>query len=641
MSVPVALPIISRNVPAYTNDDFFGAFPASQGNDATYGNYWRCVTEAAASNTGPLTQAVYLAYDLSGVASAHRKSCVVVWYNDNMTGAYNPTLISNNYYNVARDYTVDANAAAGGTQPTSGWVTLATVTGNLYHSRQHAVDLTGYNWVRIRVTSINGVVANDNVALNMDVHDASLGNQDNWIAYGDSITQRGFDHSDSILPKLINTSNASYWPIIENGGIGGFLSADGATNISTWLPLFSGKYVCLNYGTNDANNAAPGDPNVANTFYTNMQTMVAAVLSAGKIPIIPKIPWGGTASLIANAPLINAKIAALYTAYPAIVPGPDLYSYFTANQSLIGGDGIHPTDPDGYTAYRNQWATWAIATIYTAPSGGGGTSPMTYTNSQFEEAIVALANLIDGSGNFVVKVSNADSNGQATMANSAPVVIASDQSNVPGNLKQINGQTPTLDNTTILAMSVRGKGAGTAGDTALLLDALGQMTIEDFIRYQILQGNGFAATTGLIATATNSNAMVGLQILGANASKNILIYRMFATPGGNLESDVRLNQGTANTPDTNLTASPNVVNQSGAATSSVATVKGAPASVTTTTTVGTQRAQYSVGANTVVELLQQGSTIYIPKNTNGYGVGYVKVATAANSAAMSAEWIEF
>lgn len=82
-------------------------------------------------------------------------------------------------------------------------------------------------------------------------------------------------------------------------------------------------------------------------------------------------------------------------------------------------------------------------------------------------------------------------------------------------------------------------------------------------------------------------------------------------------------------------------NQSGAATASVATVKGAPAGVTTQTTVGTQRAQYAAAANTNVELLQNGSTIYIPKNTAGYAVGYVKVATAANSAAVSAEWIEF
>jgi hypothetical protein len=39
------------------------------------------------------------------------------------------------------------SAAPGGTPspPVSGWTTLVTVTGNVFHSRQHLIDFTGYN----------------------------------------------------------------------------------------------------------------------------------------------------------------------------------------------------------------------------------------------------------------------------------------------------------------------------------------------------------------------------------------------------------------------------------------------------------------------------------------------------------------
>jgi lysophospholipase L1-like esterase len=369
MSV-IAMPLISRGVPAFTNDDFSGAFPAAHADNANYLDYWRCQTVTVSGNSGALTQAVYLAYDLSGAAPLGHSA--ILWLNEPVTGAYNPALISNNYFNTPQGYTIDANAAAGGSLPGSGWVTLTTVTSSVYHSRQHSVDLTGYNWVRIRVTDITGSVSNNNAQLNMDVYSAPSGLTDAWIFYGDSITQRGFDHDSQTIGSgnvsmYINAVKPSYFPLMENGGIGGFLSGDGATNISTWLPLFPGKYVGLNYGTNDANNAAAGDPNFANDFTTHMTTMLTAVVGAGKIPVMPKtLPWGGTTNLLANVPILNTRLTSLFASFPTAIHGPDLYAFYNANQSLIGGDGIHPTDPDGYAAYRNLWANALLANVYSA-----------------------------------------------------------------------------------------------------------------------------------------------------------------------------------------------------------------------------------------------------------------------------------
>jgi len=372
------MPLISRGVPAYTNDDFSGAFPASQANDSTYGNYWRCLT-APTGNTdsGTLTQAVYLAYDLSGVSSL--TTAVVVWYNDPSTGAYDPTLISNNSYNVPAAYTIDANSAAGGSLPSSGWITLATVTGNVYHSRQHSVNLTGYKWVRIRITAINGSVSNNNVQINMDVHKAN-GLADDWIFYGDSIAQQGFLHTDTTLPAQIN-AQVSNFPLMEDGGIGGFTAVEGAANIATWLALFPGKYVGLLYGTNDANQ---GGTYVTN-FISNMTTMINAVIGAGKTVVLPKtICWGNTTNLLANAPTINTKILTLKASFPSIILGPDLYAYFSTHQSLIDVDNIHPTLPAGYVAYQNLWLNFFLNSLYKAVVGSPYIREMRHTSGRIQ-----------------------------------------------------------------------------------------------------------------------------------------------------------------------------------------------------------------------------------------------------------------
>ncbi len=377
MTVPKPLPVISRGVPAWTNDDFSGAFPASNACDAVYGgqHYWRCLTTPTANaDSGTLTQAVYLAYDLSGVPSAQRQHVVVVWYNDPTTDPYNAAILSTNYFNTPASYTIDINTAAGGgSPPGSGWTTVATETNQPYHSRQYAVNLNGANWLRINITAINGSFSNNNAAINMDVHDASAGNQDNWIFYGDSITQRAFDHDDGFIPNTlpaqINAVKPAFFPLMEDGGIGGLKAADVVSNnyLATWLPLFTGRYVGLNYGTNDAN--AGGSP--VSSFLSNMTTLVQSVIAAGKIPVIHKtICWGSAAGIAANGPTINAALASLFSSYPQIIQGPDLWTYFAANQNLISNDGIHPTDPaastgNGYIAYRQLWASALLANAYT------------------------------------------------------------------------------------------------------------------------------------------------------------------------------------------------------------------------------------------------------------------------------------
>jgi lysophospholipase L1-like esterase len=353
-AAPSPMPLISRGVPVYASSQIY---PATYANDSSYGTNWRGTVPG------------WIALDLSRVPVAQRHQVIVAWYNDPATSPYDHTLVGDVAYNNLRDYTIDANTAPGGTAaPTSGWVTLATVAGNRYHSRSQLVDLTGYNWVRLNITAGDGSSGNNNAAINLDVHDASQGVQDSWIFYGDSVTEDGmFHYSDGStvgnFAQLINASRPGNYPAYEDGGTWGLWSTDGAQHMVAWLTAFPGKNVGLAYGTNDAN--ACGN---TTTFYNNYVTMVQAVLAAGKIPVVPTIPWARTANVQSCGPGFNAKIQALYAAYPQIVHGPDLWTFFSTNQSLIGSDNLHPSTA-GYGAYRQQWANAMLANVYAAGSG--------------------------------------------------------------------------------------------------------------------------------------------------------------------------------------------------------------------------------------------------------------------------------
>lgn len=373
---PSPMPLISRSVPAWTNDDFTGAFPATNANNATYGgtNYWRCLTApTGGANSGTLTQAVYLAYDLSGVQSSQRGQVLVHWDASSANGAYNPQLIANNPNNLATSYTIDINSGAGGgSPPGSGWTTVATVSNSApYHSRQHLVNMAQANWIRINVTAITGSAANNNVALNMDIHDAHAGAGDSWLCAGDSITMRGFMWDDlngigAVMPQQIANLFPAYYPIWESAGVGGWTATDAQAVFSTWLGLFPGKFVTLNFGTNDAN---LGGTYVTN-FQSKMQSMITAALNQSCTVVIPTIPWINTTSQAqTNVNTLNSVIATLIASNPGCIAGPDLYAWFSTHQSDISNDGIHPTDPqlatgDGYVHYRQQWITWAQRNIY-------------------------------------------------------------------------------------------------------------------------------------------------------------------------------------------------------------------------------------------------------------------------------------
>ena len=336
--------LISRSVPAFASSG-----TASNANDADYNTTWQ-----------PTSTAAWLTYDLSSVSAANRKQVLLVWYNE-ATLAFDPAMALESAIRIPQNYTIEINTAAGGTTaPTTGWTTKTTVTGNKYHSRQHVLDMTGANWIRLSVTAVLG---GSNADINVDVYDASQGLADDWIIYGSSTPSAAMNHTVvgntlQSFSQMINQAKPNYFPVQENGSISGIDTFGGVNNINTWLAQFPGKYVAIALGANDADECvAPA------TFYSNFVTMINAVTSAGKIPVVPLFNWSKLAPVQSCGPGLIQEIKQLYIDYPQVVQGPDFWTFFMNNPQLISSDNTHPTDI-GLGIYRQMWAQTMLANVY-------------------------------------------------------------------------------------------------------------------------------------------------------------------------------------------------------------------------------------------------------------------------------------
>ncbi|ADL52279.1 dockerin type I domain-containing protein [Clostridium cellulovorans] len=334
------MPLISRSVPAFSSTS-----GASNANDNNYGTTWY--------GTAP----GWLAYDLSNVPVEQREKIVLSWYNSD-TYDYDSSILNTSSYHKPKSYTIEGNSASGGNSaPASGWVVLQTVTNNNYHSREHVLDFSGYNWIRINITdSIPG-----SISINMDIHNAKQGTDDAWIILGDSITAGGTalnGNGKGTIAQIVNSYNPNHYPLVECGGTGSILSRHLVQNIKSYLSIFPGKYVGVAFGTNDS----WGNQTGADNYYNNIEYAVKEILAAGKVPIVSKIPWARLNNVSDNVPAYNAKVEAIYSAYPQVIKGPDFWTIFKENQTLISGDNVHPST-EGYNRMREAWAE-TILNVY-------------------------------------------------------------------------------------------------------------------------------------------------------------------------------------------------------------------------------------------------------------------------------------
>ena len=95
--------------------------------------------------------------------------------------------------------------------------------------------------------------------------------------------------------------------------------------------------------------------------------MIQAVLNAGKVPILPKIPFSTNPDVGDNVPYYNAMIDKIYEEFPEVVKGVDFYAFFEEHPDYLSSDGVHPNDT-GYAEMRKIWAETMYQSIYSADS---------------------------------------------------------------------------------------------------------------------------------------------------------------------------------------------------------------------------------------------------------------------------------
>jgi lysophospholipase L1-like esterase len=365
-----AMPMISRGIPVYTNGQDGAVINAENVTSPEFSKKFR----SAFQPTGE--KPVWTAFDISGIPGKQRKNVLLVWYNDD-TSPYDHSLITeepNPGYNNPASYVIESNTAPGGKAvPSDGWVKLVSVENNTFHSRQHLLDISGFGWLRIVFTAVDGTKDNKDISVHIDIFNVPDKNLDDWIFYGDSITQMAMNRDplnclrgalgqgsfSSLINEMAMTPGCA--PVQENGGTGYMKSADGAKHIGEWLKIFPGKFVALAYGTNDAWSMVSPDE-----FYENYENMVKAVLKAGKIPLVPvSIPWSSSQKNIQEqAPVLATALEKLFKKYPEIIKGPDFYKIYKNNPDLLSPDGVHPSLPLGLFAYRIAWAQAAYNAVY-------------------------------------------------------------------------------------------------------------------------------------------------------------------------------------------------------------------------------------------------------------------------------------
>ena len=257
-------------------------------------------------------------------------------------------------YGAPVDYRIETSAdSTDGEDGT--WRGVASVTDNPVRTRAHAFDFAGQRWVRLVVTRLSPDVFEWGLYLDeVDLHDLSRGGGDQWVFFGDSIVSGVFDRAPEHQPSFaeaIARRHPGYFPAVVSAGFGRLHHSDAVERIDLVLALNpDATMVALCFGSNDWDPAA---------FRRDLLAVIRKVRAAGKVPIVPRIPFRTDAKEDFAARL-NAVVDAV-TREQRLLPGPDLHAWFRAHPERLM-DGLHP-DPAGAVEMIRLWVE-AVAPLY-------------------------------------------------------------------------------------------------------------------------------------------------------------------------------------------------------------------------------------------------------------------------------------
>jgi hypothetical protein len=343
--------VISLGKPVVAN---YGNSMAAAAVDSDYGTQWRSYHTATTSDPD------WLAIDISTVSATQRASVYSVWFNE--TG-YNYQTSDGSSYSLPGDFQIQANAGAGGGMPpTAGWSTLVTVSGNTLSSGANLLALGSYNWVRFLCTAgaTNVAAQNTDTGLQWELHDAH-GGVVAWKFGGDSITANSMGHvsTNDSFDQLVNLQRTTLFPAFEMAGHADWSTANYLAVIDAFLANFPGQYYGLALGTNDVTD----DPA---TFNANMTMLINKVIAAGKIPVVPTIPYTGDPDYVSAIPGLNTQIQMIYASFGSkLIQGPDLYTLISNGKATFFDTptDLHP-NAAGDAAIRKAWADAMVKEVY-------------------------------------------------------------------------------------------------------------------------------------------------------------------------------------------------------------------------------------------------------------------------------------
>jgi lysophospholipase L1-like esterase len=197
------------------------------------------------------------------------------------------------------------------------------------------------------VTTPPPVVPPVNPPVNPPRSPVGVGN-DSWLFVGDSITVMS---ANSSIEGLVRQAVPSRRPRVTNVAVGG-------STASTWgdsqasggdlrsaLAASDARFVVLALGTNDNHNY----------FSQPYERLVQQVIAAGRVPVLPHIPWTNNWPA-GHAERINPQIDSILARYPQAISGADLTAVTANRPDLFKAAGdVHPNDT-GQQVIRQAWA---------------------------------------------------------------------------------------------------------------------------------------------------------------------------------------------------------------------------------------------------------------------------------------------
>jgi lysophospholipase L1-like esterase len=165
---------------------------------------------------------------------------------------------------------------------------------------------------------------------------------------------------EPILNDLLTSATGIPHSIV-NEGHGGYTTTDALVVLPTVLANHPNTtFYLILFGSNDAGESLPsglglepGDPGYNGSYKNNMQSMIDAILAAGKTPYLAKLAYTLLAVRNTTILLYNQVIDELVVSNEISVTPPDLYSWFEAHPEQLS-DTLHPNGI-GYQWIAKFW----------------------------------------------------------------------------------------------------------------------------------------------------------------------------------------------------------------------------------------------------------------------------------------------